>query len=320
MPDERAAAAASTVEAAATVQTPSTVAAAGAVEVGGADGTLDSLERGLDELTAAGLDRRPAWRRVGAQVLPPLLAVALILLVWQVLIWAEIKPRSSFPSPADVWVSLREQWGSGTLQRAVWLSLSRALLGFAISVAVATPLGLVVARVRPIRIALQPILSGLQSLPSVAWVPVGIVWFSLSPATIYFVVLMGAVPSIAVGTVSGVDQVPPIYHRVGRVLGARGLRAARHIVLPAALPGYLGGLKQGWAFAWRSLMAAELIAQAPRLGTGLGQLLNTGRELYDVPLMFGMIISILLVGVAIDQLLFSPLERVVLRRRGLLAR
>jgi NitT/TauT family transport system permease protein len=253
-------------------------------------------------------------------VLPPVLAVGLILLVWQVLIWAEVKPRSTFPSPGDVWASLREQWDSGTLQRAVWLSLSRAMLGYAISVAIATPLGLVVARVRPIRIALQPILSGLQSLPSVAWVPIGIVWFALSPATIFFVVLMGAVPSIAIGTISGVDQVPPIYHRVGRVLGARGLRAARHIVLPAALPGYLGGLKQGWAFAWRSLMAAELITQSPRLGTGLGQLLETGRDLYDVPLMFGMIICILLVGVAIDQLLFSPLERVVLRRRGLLAR
>jgi NitT/TauT family transport system permease protein len=286
----------------------------------GADAGLASLERGLDALTVAGPARRWTWRRVLGQVLPPVLAVGLILLVWQVLIWAEIKPRFLLPSPGDVWTSLAEQWGAGTLQRAIWLSISRALLGFAVGVAIATPLGLLVARVRPIRVALQPILSGLQTLPSVAWVPIGILWFSLSPATIYFVVLMGAVPSIAVGTISGVDQVPPIYHRVGRVLGARGLRAAWHIVLPAALPGYVGGLKQGWAFAWRSLMAAELIAQAPRLGTGLGQLLDSGRELFDVSLIFGMIIAILLVGVAIDQILFSPLERAVLRRRGLLVR
>ena len=148
--------------------------------------------------------------------------------------------------------------------------------------------------------------------------PAAIIWFGLSPATIYFVVLLGAVPSIANGTISGIDQVPPLYHRVGRVLGARGLRAARHVLLPAALPGYVGGLKQGWAFAWRSLMAAELIAQSPRLGTGLGQLLDAGRQLSDVSLVFGMIIVILVVGVAIDRLVFAPLERSVLGRRGLL--
>jgi NitT/TauT family transport system permease protein len=284
------------------------------------DAALASLERGLDALTATGPERRHTVRRVAARVLPPLVAIALVVLVWQVLVWAGVKPRSTLPSPGDVWASAREQWSTGTLQRAFWLSTSRALIGFVISVAIGTPLGLLVARVPLIRAALRPILSGLQSLPSVAWVPVAILWFSLSPATIYFVVLMGAVPSIAVGTISGVDQVPPLYHRVGRVLGARGLTAARYIVMPAALPGYLAGLKQGWAFAWRSLMAAELITQAPRLGTGLGQLLETGRDLFDTSLAFAAIISILIVGVLIDQLLFSPLERGVLRRRGLLAR
>jgi NitT/TauT family transport system permease protein len=286
---------------------------------GPADDSLDSLERGLDELTAAPPERRWSWRRVAGRVLPPLVTLGLILLAWQVLVWAKVKPTYTLPPPADVWGAVREQWADGTLQRAVWLSVSRGLLGFAVAVAIGIPLGLVVARVKPLRAGLGPLLSGLQTLPSVAWVPAAIVWFALSPATIYFVVLMGAVPSIAVGTISGIDQIPPIYHRVGRVLGARGLRAARHIVLPAALPACLGGLKQGWAFAWRSLMAAELITQAPRLGTGLGQLLETGRELSDISLVFAMIIAILLVGVAIDQLLFSPLERSVLRRRGLLA-
>jgi NitT/TauT family transport system permease protein len=285
----------------------------------GADATLYSLERGLDALSVAGPTRIPVWRQVVRTVLPPLVAVGLILLVWQVVVWAEIKPRYTLPSPGDVWTSLTDQWSSGTLLRAVWLSASRGLLGFAISVLIGIPLGLLVARVALIRAALRPLLSGLLTLPSVAWVPPAIVWFALSPTTIYFVVLMGAVPSIAVGTVSGIDQVPPIYHRVGRVLGARGLRAAWHIVLPAALPACLGGLKQGWAFAWRSLMAAELIAQAPRLGTGLGQLLQTGRELNDMSLMFAMILAILAVGIAIDQIFFSPLERAVLRRRGLLA-
>jgi NitT/TauT family transport system permease protein len=287
---------------------------------GGGNGTFDSLERGLDVLTATAPAAGARWRRVAGRVLPPLIAVGLVLLVWQSVFWADLRPSYAFPAPADVWSALVEQWRSGALLHAVWLSVSRALLGFAASVLIGTPLGLLVARIRPVRAAIGPILSGLQSLPSVAWVPAGIVWFGLSNSTIYFVVLLGAVPSIANGTVSGVDQVPPLYLRVGRVLGARGLRSARHIVLPAALPGYLGGIKQGWAFAWRSLMAAELITQAPRLGTGLGQLLDAGRELSDVALVFGMIVVILIVGVAIDRLVFSPIERGVLRRRGLTVR
>ena len=276
------------------------------------------LERGLDALDPPVQQSGSAWRRRVGTVLPPLLAVAVVLAVWQALIWAEIKPRYTFPSPGDVLATLVEQWQEGTLQEAIWLSLSRGATGFLLSVAIGTPLGLLVARVKPLRTALAPVLSGLQSLPSVAWVPAGILWFGLSPATIYFVVLLGAVPSIANGTISGIDQVPPLYLRVGRVLGATGLRAARYVIMPAALPGYIGGLKQGWAFAWRSLMAAELITQSPRLGTGLGQLLDTGRQLFDVSLVFAMILAILIVGVAVDRIVFSPVERGVLRRRGLL--
>src|SRR5205814_545702 len=123
---------------------------------------------------------------------------------------------------------------------------------------------------------------------------------------------------IANGMISGIDQVPPIFLRVGHVMGARGLTLARVVLLPAALPSYVGGLRQGWAFAWRSLMAAELIALSPRLGVGLGQLLEVGRDDNSIGLEFGMIMIILLVGIAIESLVFRPLERRVLRRRGLL--
>ncbi len=132
-------------------------------------------------------------------------------------------------------------------------------------------------------------------------------------------ILLGAVPSIANGLVSGVDQVPPLYLRAGRTLGATGLRGAWHIVMPAAFPGYLAGLKQGWAFSWRSLMAAETIASSPDLGLGLGQLLENGRNNIDMPGVFLAIFLILVVGVAVDVLVFGPLERWVLRSRGLLA-
>jgi sulfonate transport system permease protein len=282
----------------------------------GPDADLVELGRGLDVLTVEEVARAPRWRRVLAVTVPPLVAAGLVLLAWQILVWAHVKPNS-IPSPRAVWLQMADFWHRGVLQRAVWLSLSRGLLGFAISVAIGTPLGLLVARVRLVRSAIGPLLAGLQSLPSVAWVPLAIVIAGLSPATIYTVVLLGAIPSIANGMVAGIDQIPPLYLRVGRVLGARGLVAARHIVLPAAMPGYVAGLKQGWAFSWRSLMAAELITQSPKLGTGVGQLLDAGRETLSPEIVYGMIIVILLLGVAVDQIIFAPLERSVLRRRGL---
>ncbi len=275
---------------------------------------LATLEKGLDALEAQAPARKGRrWTRV----VPPLVAVALLVAAWQVAYALHVKSPEALPSPADVARSLGEQWGKGTVQQAILNSLHRGVLGFLASIAVGTPLGLLIARVRPVRLAIGPIISGLQSLPSVAWVPAAIIWFGLSDAAIYFVVLMGAVPSIANGLVAGIDQVPPLYLKVGRVLGAKRLTAARHVVIPAALPGYLAGLKQGWAFSWRSLMAAELITYSPRLGLGLGQLLDTGRQLSDMSLVVASIVVILAVGVGIELLVFAPLERRVLRRRGL---
>lgn len=135
---------------------------------------------------------------------------------------------------------------------------------------------------------------------------------------IYAVVLLGAVPSIANGLVAGVDRIGPLHLRAGTVLGATGLRGIRHVLLPAALPGYIAGLKQGWAFSWRSLMAAELISTSPELGVGLGRLLDTGRSYQDMPLVLGAILLILAVGVGIELLVCAPAERRVLRHRGLL--
>ncbi|KOG85407.1 sulfate ABC transporter permease, partial [Streptomyces varsoviensis] len=207
----------------------------------------------------------------------------------------------------------------GTLGGIVWTSVSRGLLGFLAALALGTPLGLLVARVKVVRSALGPILSGLQSLPSVAWVPAAVIWLGITDAAMYAVILLGAVPSIANGLVSGIDQVPPLYLRAGRTIGATGVRGAWHVLLPAALPGYISGLKQGWAFSWRSLMAAELIASSPDLGLGLGQYLENARTDSDMPGVLLGIALILVVGIAIDLIIFSPLERRVLRNRGLLA-
>jgi NitT/TauT family transport system permease protein len=168
-----------------------------------------------------------------------------------------------------------------------------------------------------VRSAIGPILTGLQSLPSVAWVPAAVLWFGLTDATIYFVVLMGAVPSIANGLVSGIEQVPPLLPRVGYAMGASRSQAARLIMLPAALPGFFAGLKQGWAFSWRSLMAAEIIATSPSLGFGLGAYLNQGQSLSDMPSVMAAILLILIVGIGVELIAFRPAERRILRARGL---
>jgi NitT/TauT family transport system permease protein len=272
----------------------------------------------LDALERIEHDEKPLGRRLLANGIPPLVAIALVIALWQLLFSLKLAPDYNLPSPATTWDSLRSLWDTGQLPQGIRNSLGRGALGFVIAVAIGTPIGLLMGRVRLIKAAIGPMISGLQSLPSVAWVPAAIIWFGITPKAIYFVVLLGAVPSIAAGMASGLEQVPPLYLRVGHVLGARGLTLARHVLLPAALPAYVGGLRQGWAFSWRSLMAAELIALSPKLGAGLGQLLEVGRDTNDMSIVFGMIWVILLVGLAVEMVVFRPFERRVLKTRGLL--
>ena len=279
---------------------------------------LASLEAGLDALEAPVEAKPSRLRKALSTAWPPAVAIALLLAVWELVYRAEVKPTYALPSPADVGLVLLDQLRDGTLLEAIGTSITRGGVGFVIAVLIGTPLGLLVGRVQAVRRGIGPIISGLQSLPSVAWVPAAIIFFGLGEGAIYAVVLLGAVPSIANGMVSGIDQVPPLFLRVGRVLGARGIAAARFVLLPAVLPAYLGGLRQGWAFSWRSLMAAELIVSSPELGLGLGQLLDQGRLLNDMSLVFAGILGILVVGIAVELCLFAPLERRVLRRRGLL--
>jgi NitT/TauT family transport system permease protein len=281
-----------------------------------------SVEAGLDALDdAAQLPKGPGLgKRLVRGLLPPLLFLVLLVGVWQIAYEAGIKPSYALPSPAKVGEVFWDAVTDGRAAEAIWISLSRGGLGFALSLVVGTLLGLAMWWSRWLRAAIGPIVSGLQSLPSVAWVPAAIIWFGLTDAAIYTVVLLGAVPSIANGLLSGMKQVPPLFDRVGRVLGLSALGRTRYVLLPAALPGYLGGLRQGWAFAWRSLMAAELITYSPALGQGLGQLLNMGRELSQMALVITSITLILVVGIAIELLIFAPIERRVLARRGLTMR
>jgi NitT/TauT family transport system permease protein len=279
---------------------------------------LRSLETGLDRLQTDATPEPGRWRDFAASVVPPILFVIVLIVAWQLFVVIAQPRPDKVPSPLAVWDALGYAWESGRLQEAVATSLERGVAGFVIAIIVGTPIGLLLAEVRPLRRAVGPIISGLQVLPSVAWVPAAIIWFGLSDATVYFVILMGAIPSIVNGLIAGVSQVPPQLRRVGTVLGANRWQLATAVVLPAAFPGYLAGLKQGWAFSWRSLMAAEIIATGGTIGFGLGTMLDQSRELADLAGVLATILVILFIGILIELCFFDPIERRMLRRRGLL--
>lgn len=282
------------------------------------DDDLSRLEAGLDRLQTVESGSRSRTRERLRAILPPVILLVVLLAAWQLYVVIANPRPDKAPSPLQVLGALGDAWQAGRLQEGVLTSLERGGIGFLIAIAIGTPLGLLLAEWKLLRRAAGPLISGLQVLPSVAWVPAAIIWFGLSDATVYFVILMGAIPSIVNGLLAGVDQVQPQLRRVGTVLGASRWQAATAIVLPAALPGYLAGLKQGWAFSWRSLMAAEIIATGGSIGLGLGAMLQQSRDLADLPGVLATIILILAIGILIELVLFAPLERAVLRRRGLL--
>jgi NitT/TauT family transport system permease protein len=235
------------------------------------------------------------------------------LLVWELLSRLGPWPHWLFPGPVAVAASLGAMLADGRLAGAAARSLARLAQGYALSSVVGVPLGIALARSALVRAALRPVVLGLQALPSICWLPLAILWFGLSEVAILFVVVMGSLLAVAIATEDGVSGVDPVLLRAAGTLGVRGLRFHLGVLLPAALPGILTGLKLGWSFAWRALMAGELLFVAG----GLGQLLQAGRELLDAAQVMAVMIAIVAIGVAVDQLLFRVLELRVRRRWGL---
>jgi NitT/TauT family transport system permease protein len=196
------------------------------------------------------------------------------------------------------------------------LTLGRAAKGYALALVLGVAAGSLVGRSKILRSAVGSFITGLQTMPSVVWFPLALLLFKLSEAAILFVVVLGAAPSIANGLVSGVDQIPPLTLRAGRALGARGWVYFRRIVLPASMPGFVAGLKQGWAFAWRSLMAGELLVLVKGHVT-MGTIMQNASDFQDWPRLYAAIVVILIIGLLVDTLVFSRLERSVNRRFGL---
>jgi NitT/TauT family transport system permease protein len=255
--------------------------------------------------------------RLWSGLWPQLAAFALAVSVWQVVVWSGWRPANVLPGPLPVFRSLFDDLSRGDFYVGVAITLQRAVLGYGIAVVIGSAVGLLVARVSILRRALGSALLGLQSMPSISWFPLAILLFQHSEPAIIFVVLLGAAPAIANGLLSGIDHVQPLLVRVGRVMGARGLGLYRHVILPAALPSFVGGLKQGWAFAWRSLMAGELIIFYTGHQPSLGQQLRLAQNLSDTQQLIALMMVIFTIGVAVD-LGFGLLDREIRQRWGLL--
>jgi NitT/TauT family transport system permease protein len=279
----------------------------------------DALLQGTDAAaTGPAPSPRRGWLRgAWTAAWPRLAALVFVLAAWQFVVWLEWRPTYVLPGPAAVLQRLYDDLTGGDLIRAIGVTLRRAAVGYAIALVIGTVVGLAVARIRVLRAAVGSLITGLQSMPSVAWFPLAILLFRLSEAAILFVVVLGAAPAIANGVIAGVDQIPPLLLRAGRTLNARGLSLYRYVILPAALPGYIAGLKQGWAFAWRSLMAGELlviIANQPSLGVRL----QFARELADAEGLMSAMIVVLLLGILVDVLVFGRIEQMIRERWGLI--
>jgi NitT/TauT family transport system permease protein len=203
----------------------------------------------------------------------------------------------------------------GTLPAAVLKTLARLGVGYAVALAIGIPLGLALARARLVKEALGPIVLGMSAVPSICWLPLAILWFGLSELAIQVVVVCGAVLPIAIATESAIRQVPPSIDRAARTMGASGARLLLTVTLPAALPGILSGAKLGWTFALRSLMAGELLF----VSGGLGQMLETGRDLGDTALVVAIVLVIVVIGRLSEVTLFGHLDRMVVRRWGVAA-
>ena len=236
-----------------------------------------------------------------------------MIVIWEVASELNLWPKFLFPSPVNVLQTLLEGLADKTFLFGILASMRRILIGYSISLCAGVLLGLAIGRNQFLDDTLGSLVLGLQTLPSICWLPLALLWFGLNESAIIFVVIMGALLSITIATETGIKNAPPLLLRAGRNMGAKGARLLFEVVVPAALPSIISGMKQGWSFAWRSLMAGELLYGS----VGLGNLLTVGRELNDMSQVLAVMIIIVTIGLCTDYLVFSKLEKGMRRRWGL---
>jgi sulfonate transport system permease protein len=272
---------------------------------------LDSLE-----LQQAGVSAGDRARKIWAAVWPKLLAIAIVIGAWELVYLSGWKSAAILPSPAAVFSDLWAQAHHLLLWQAIATTLRRAVIGFGMALVIGVVIGALVSRIKPLRAAVGSMITALQTMPSIAWFPFAIILFGATTNAILFVIILGAAPSIANGLIAGVDYTPPLLLRAGHTMGLGRIAMYRHLILPASLPSFVAGLKQGWAFAWRSLMAGELLVII--MGQpSIGVLLSTFQDQSAMASTISIMIVILVLGIAVD-LIFTRVDAAIRRRRGIL--
>ncbi len=237
----------------------------------------------------------------------------ILVLIWQAISMADIWPNNIFPSPYEVAEDLVYMASDGSLFFGIGTSLMRLAVGLAIAIVGGVILGIFMARVETVNQTIGSLVLGLQSIPSIAWVPLAILWFGLTDGGIIFVTAIGAIFAVTINTYTGVKNIDPHYVEAARNMGAKGTQLITNVLIPAAFPYMISGFKQGWAFAWRGVIGAELLFSF----LGLGFLLNVGRQLNDVSQVIAIMFVIMLIGMAVDGFIFKKIENKVMSRWGL---
>jgi NitT/TauT family transport system permease protein len=268
----------------------------------------------LDTEPSPDRQHRRLAARVWASLWPKLLAIVIVLAVWQLIHLSGWK-KDIFPGPAATLSNLGDQLQTALLWHAIRTTVQRAVIGFALAVLIGMVVGALVSRIAPLRAAVGSMITALQTMPSIAWFPFAIILFGANTSAILFVIVLGAAPSIANGLIAGVDYTPPLLLRAGKMMGLRRLSLYRHLILPASLPAFVAGLRQGWAFAWRSLVAGELLVQIINQPS-LGLLLFDDQSQADMESATAIMIVILILGIIVHTL-FSLADRAIRRRWGL---
>lgn len=251
-------------------------------------------------------------KRWAGELGPPLLGVVALVAVWAAV--AAAIDTTSLPGPAETWTALRDGIADGVIVEATLKTLIRLAFSFAAALVIGTALGLALSASEIARRSVRPLVVALQITPFVAWVPLAVIWFGVTERAVVFVAIAGAFPSVSLATLQAIRQVPPLYVRAGRTLGATGWDLQRSVVFPAALPGYMSGVQQAWGFAWKALMAGELIVQASR-ASGLGHLLDRSEGVASI---LAIVAVIAVIGVAVEYLVVGAIDRRIRSRRGLL--
>ena len=270
---------------------------------------------GLDQLELAPPQqaKRHILAKIWAAAWPKLLALVIALAIWQLIYLTGFK-SGILPGPATTLTDLWHQLHTAQLYSALGTTLRRAVIGFAIALVIGTVVGALVSRIKPLRAAVGSLITALQTLPSIVWVPFAIILFGATTQAILFVIVMTAAPAIANGLIAGADYLPPLLLRAGKTMGLRRVALYRHVIMPATLPAFVNGLKQGWAFGWHGLIAAEIVVII--LGQpSLGVLLSNDQDQADMAGAISIILVILAIGIAVD-VLFNLVNGRIRRRWG----